>query len=55
MDWLRWLRVIGDTIFAVGVLVLAWFIVGLEFGCSLSGEPDEVVREFPQPRAEQQT
>ncbi|MFA7342701.1 MAG: nitric-oxide reductase large subunit [Terrimicrobiaceae bacterium] len=39
MDTLRWLRVIGDTIFAVGILVLGWFVVGLKAGWSL--EPGE--------------
>ena len=32
---LRWLRVIGDTIFAVGVLALAYFVAGLKTGWSL--------------------
>jgi len=31
----RWLRVIGDTIFAVGTIALAWFVVGLKTGWSL--------------------
>ncbi len=31
----RWLRVIGDTIFALGTVSLAWFIVGLKTGWSL--------------------
>ncbi len=30
----RWLRVIGDTIFALGTISLAWFIVGLKTGWS---------------------
>ncbi len=30
----KWLRVIGDTIFAVGVVALVWFIFGLRFGWS---------------------
>ena len=30
MDTLRWLRVVGDTIFAVGVVALGWFVLGLE-------------------------
>jgi nitric oxide reductase subunit B len=30
----RWLRVIGDTIFAAGSLALAWFIFGLKGGWS---------------------
>ena len=28
-------RVLGDTIFAVGALVLGWFVLGLETGWSL--------------------
>jgi len=35
MDTLRWLRVIGDTIFAAGSLALAWFVIGLKTGWSL--------------------
>jgi nitric oxide reductase subunit B len=35
---LRWLRLIGDTIFAVGVLILGWFILGLKTGWSLAPE-----------------
>ncbi len=31
----RWLRVIGDTIFAIGALALAWFIAGLKTGWSI--------------------
>lgn len=34
-----WLRIIGDTIFAIGALVLGWFIVGLKTGWSLLDEP----------------
>ena len=30
----KWLRVIGDTIFALGTIALAWFIFGLKFGWS---------------------
>ncbi len=32
---LRWLRVIGDTIFATGILALGWFILGLKTGWSI--------------------
>jgi nitric oxide reductase subunit B len=32
---LRWLRVIGDTIFALGILSLGWFVVGLKVGWSI--------------------
>ncbi len=44
-DWLhrestfmldRWLRVPGDTVFALGALVLAWFVLGLRTGWSLA-------------------
>ena len=42
-DWLqtvRWLRVIGDTIFAVGTLALGWFVIGLKTGWSVKDELD---------------
>lgn len=47
MNTLRWLRVIGDTIFAVGVFVLGWFVLGLKTGWSVAGhiDPDMPVRE----------
>jgi nitric oxide reductase subunit B len=35
MNTIRWLRVPGDTIFAVGALVLGWFVLGLRTGWSL--------------------
>jgi nitric oxide reductase subunit B len=34
MVTLRWLRMVGDTIFAVGALVLGWFVLGLITGHS---------------------
>jgi len=34
LQTLRWLRIIGDTIFAIGAIALAWFIVGLKTGWS---------------------
>ncbi|WP_167613753.1 nitric-oxide reductase large subunit [Maribellus sediminis] len=34
----KWLRVIGDTIFALGTVALAWFIFGLKFGWSLKNQ-----------------
>jgi len=36
----RWLRVIGDTLFALGVLALGWFVIGLKTGWSLRRERD---------------
>lgn len=34
---LRWLRIIGDSIFALGSVALAWFIIGLKTGWSVAG------------------
>lgn len=34
MNQLRWLRMIGDTIFALGAVVLGWFVLGLVTGHS---------------------
>lgn len=34
MDKLRWMRVIGDTTFAFGAVVLGWFVLGLATGHS---------------------
>jgi len=34
METLRWLRMIGDTVFIIGVGALAWFVVGLKTGWS---------------------
>jgi nitric oxide reductase subunit B len=42
METLRWMRVIGDSIFAVGVLALGWFVLGLKTGWSLQREADAV-------------
>ncbi len=38
MNSLRWLRVIGDTIFALGSISLGWFVLGLKTGWSLETE-----------------
>jgi nitric oxide reductase subunit B len=35
MNVLRWLRVPGDTLFAIGALILGWFVLGLSTGWSL--------------------
>jgi nitric oxide reductase subunit B len=37
---LRWVRIVGDSVFLTGVLSLAWFALGLKTGWSL--EPEEV-------------
>jgi nitric oxide reductase subunit B len=34
MENLRWLRMIGDTVFLLGVGSLAWFVIGLKTGWS---------------------
>jgi nitric oxide reductase subunit B len=43
MNTLRWLRVIGDSIFATGVFALGWFVLGLKTGWSLEARTDEVI------------
>jgi nitric oxide reductase subunit B len=43
MDTLRWLRVIGDTLFAVGALALGWFVLGLKTGWSVREEPERAL------------
>lgn len=35
LETVRWLRSIGDTVFAVGALALAWFVFGLKGGWSI--------------------
>ncbi len=35
LETFRWMRVFGDTIFAVGALALGWFVLGLKTGWSL--------------------
>lgn len=47
MDTFRWLRVVGDTIFAVGVVLLAYFVVGLRTGWSLRSEQDVAADAHP--------
>ncbi|MGE5589501.1 MAG: nitric-oxide reductase large subunit [Bacillota bacterium] len=42
LNTLRWLRIIGDTIFTAGILALGWFIVGLKTGWSVTDQPSSV-------------
>ncbi len=42
MDRLRWMRVIGDTLFATGVVALGWFVLGLKTGWSIRAELDAI-------------
>jgi nitric oxide reductase subunit B len=55
MNTLRWLRVIGDTIFAFGVLAMGWFKLGLLTGHSFAAEAATVapgeLTESPEPAA----
>jgi nitric oxide reductase subunit B len=48
METFRWLRVIGDTIFGIGVVVLGWFVLGIKTGWSLTDQPDAIAKEFPE-------
>ncbi|MFS4457900.1 nitric-oxide reductase large subunit [Bdellovibrio sp. HCB2-146] len=50
MDTLRWLRVIGDTVFAVGILALGWFVVGLKVGFSVRDKVDVSIANHPSGR-----
>ena len=38
LDTFRWLRVIGDTVFASGIVALTYFVIGLKTGWSLQKE-----------------
>jgi len=38
LQYIRWLRVIGDSIFALGGIALCWFIAGLKTGWSIESK-----------------
>lgn len=38
MNHPRWMRLIGDTIFAAGAVGIGWFVLGLKTGWSQAGE-----------------
>ncbi|MFT3775386.1 MAG: nitric-oxide reductase large subunit [Minicystis sp.] len=42
MDKLRWMRVLGDSVFALGALALGWFVLGLGTGHSLDARKGRV-------------
>ena len=42
MDTLRWLRVVGDTIFAAGALAFGWFVLGLKAGWSIAAPESDL-------------
>ncbi len=49
METLRWLRVVGDTVFAMGIVALGWFVLGLKTGWSLRQERDAALDAMPAP------
>lgn len=52
MEKLRWARVVGDTLFAVGTVTLAAFIVGLKTGFSVKNETDVSEGNYPMVKPE---
>ena len=41
LELFRWLRVVGDTLLALGILAFGWFHLGLTTGWSITGlRPD---------------
>ena len=54
LDLFRWLRMVGDIVFAAGALALAWFVFGLHRGWSYApaAEPEPAApRKQPEPQA----
>jgi nitric oxide reductase subunit B len=47
MDTLRWLRVVGDTVFAAGAVALALFVLGLRTGGSTRTERFDATAAAP--------
>ncbi len=47
LELIRWLRVIGDTVFAAGTVALGWFILGLKTGWSLEPVVDTPAETVP--------
>ena len=45
MDTLRWLRVIGDTIFAIGLVSFVWFVFSLDSKKKLAPVQEEAPEE----------
>lgn len=56
MSTLRWMRIPGDTLFAIGALILGWFVLGLVTGHSydVRGKVEEG-EGFVRPRVESGT
>jgi nitric oxide reductase subunit B len=53
LDAFRWLRIIGDSIFTIGALALAYFVIGLKTGWSLKEETDISPEKYPKIKAEE--
>lgn len=49
MELLRWLRLIGDTVFLAGVFTLVWWAIGLRTGRSFRPEPVQGTPAGPEP------
>ena len=49
IERLRWLRIVGDTVFMSGVAALVWFSVGLLTGWSYEPEARPARGELPEP------
>ena len=47
LETLRWLRIVGDTVFLSGVGALVWFTIGLRTGWSYEAEPADEPRLAP--------
>ena len=47
LEFARWLRSIGDTIFAVGILAFGWFVIGLSTGWSASAVREDIREVAP--------
>ncbi|MCC7012966.1 MAG: nitric-oxide reductase large subunit [Planctomycetes bacterium] len=57
LELLRWLRLVGDSVFLIGVASLAWFMIGLRTGWSLepeSASPPSAPSERGRSRARQE-
>ena len=49
LETLRWLRAVGDTVFALGVVSLGHFVAGLKTGRSLENELEKAIPAAPAP------
>ncbi len=47
LEAIRWLRSIGDTIFALGILAIGWFVIGLSTGWSKAGPREDIAVKEP--------